>query len=80
MCMWVSVSEDSGWDDVERGPNTQSNRAFLIIQSHDFITERPAHLLEALTLKQVMGILPFFSSTPHLYYLIYIYVFGISHP
>lgn len=66
--MWVSVSEDNGWDDLERGPNIQRNGAFLIIQSHDFMTERPAHLL--LTLKQVMGMLPFFSPVPHLYYLI----------
>lgn len=56
----VSVFEDSGWDDLERGPNIQRNRPFLIMQSHDFMTERAAHLLVALTLKQVMGRLSFF--------------------
>lgn len=77
--MWVSVSEDNGWDDLERGPNIQRNGAFLIIQSHDFMTERPAHLL--LTLKQVMGMLPFFQpcSTPVLPYIVYhIYTYVLA--
>lgn len=60
LCMCVSVFKDSGCDELEKGPNIQRNRAFLIIQSHDFMTEKAAHLLVALTLKQVTRMLHFF--------------------
>lgn len=58
--MCASFFEDSGWDDLEGGSNIQSNRAPLIVQSHDFVTERPAHLALQLTLRQVTGMRPFF--------------------